>query len=147
MSDSPNAGSVFESDKELEDLLRRFESCAISPSEFKHRQHLTVALIYVVRDSERGAHARMRGSLRRLLEHHGIGAQVYHETLTAFWLRRVRAFADGADLSRPLHELANGLCEQCGDSRLVFDYYSKAVIDSDEGRAGRVEPDLKAFDF
>jgi hypothetical protein len=147
MTNHKDAGAFYETDAEVESLLRRFETCAVPPSDFKHRQHLTVALLYLLRFPALEAHARMRASLLRLLKHHRIEAPVYHETLTVFWLRRVRAFIDGAGASRPVHELANELATVCADSRLVFDYYSKELIDSEGARARWVEPDLKALDF
>lgn len=141
------AGRAYESDEEVEEVLRRVESCALVPDEFRHREHLVVALLYLLRPAGLDAHERLRESILRLLRHHQLDERIYHETITVFWLRRVRAFADVADLSRPVHELANELAERCADSRLIFDYYSKEVVDSEEARAGWVEPDLKPLDF
>lgn len=140
-------GRHYESDEEVEELARRVETCAIDPDQFRHGHHLAVALLYALRHTESEALALMRASLLRLLDHHGLGAQVYHETITAFWVRRVSAFADASGRARPLHQLANELAALCGNSRLVFDYYSKELIDSPEARARWTEPDLKPFDF
>jgi hypothetical protein len=140
-------GKFFETDEEVADLLRRVETCVIDPDEFKHVHHLAVALLYALRLTEHEALVRMRESLLRLLNHHGLGAQVYHETLTAFWIRRVCAFVRDAQPGRPISELANALSAQCGDPRLVFNYYSKELIDSQEARDGWMEPDLRPFDF
>ena len=147
MSEEARSVVAFETDEEVEDVLRRFESGALTPAEFKHRQHLTVALLYLLRLPEREVHARMRDTILRFLARHRLDAGVYHETLTAFWLRRVRSFVRGADTRRPVHELANELINQCADSRLVFEYFSREVIETKEARSGWVEPDLKALDF
>jgi hypothetical protein len=147
MTGREGGAAGFDADAEVEELVRRLESCSISPDEFGHREHLAVALVYVLRGDEEEARARMRGSILRLLKHHHIEEPVYHETITDFWLRRVRSFAASAGPRRPLHELANELCRLCADSRLVFDYYSKPLIDSAEARAAIVAPDLKTFDF
>ena len=147
MSEDTRPAVFYEADEEVEEVLRRFESGALSPAEFKHRQHLTVALLYLLRLPEREAHARMRDTILRFLAHHRLGAGVYHETITAFWLRRVRSFVRGADARRPLHELANELINECADSRLVFEYFSRELIETNEARSAWVEPDLKALDF
>ena len=147
MAGREGGAAPFGADAEVEELLRRLESCAISPDEFGHREHLAVALVYVLGGDEEDARARMRGSILWLLKHHHIEEPVYHETITDFWLRRVRSFAAAAAPGRPLHELANELCRLCANSRLVFDYYSKRLVDTDEARAGVVRPDLKPFDF
>ena len=78
---------------------------------------------------------------------HGVDPGKYHETVTLFWVRRVRAFAGPPGAGRALAWLANELARECGDSRLVYDYYSKSLLDTEEARTGWVEPDLKAFDF
>ena len=147
MSQTTGKGAFYETDIEVEEVLRKFESGATAPDDFKHRQHLTVALLYLLRLPAREAHKRLREAILGFLKHHNIEEPVYHETITAFWLRRVRAFIDDADTGRPTHELASELAKACADSRLVFNYYSKELIDTDEARARWVEPDLKPLDF
>ncbi len=90
-----------------------------------------------MRDRHRASSSRTTASTR----------SVYHETITVFWLKRVRAFIERAGHGRALAELANELAESCGDSRLVFDYYSKELVGSEGARRGLVEPDLKPLDF
>lgn len=147
MSEDTRPIVFYEADEEVEDVLRRFESGALTPSEFKHRQHLTVALLYLLRLPDGEAHARMRDTILRFLARHRLDAGVYHETITAFWLRRVRSFVRNADTRRPVHELANELINSCADARLVFEYFSRERIETKEARSGWVEPDLKALDF
>ena len=89
---------------------------------------------------------RVRSGLRRFIKHHGLSG-VYHETLTVFWMRRVQAFAEQADRTRGLAQLANELSDACADPRLVFDYYSKPRIESDKARAYWLDSDLKPLDF
>ena len=139
--------AAYRSDEEVEEVVRRFEGCQLSPDEFNHRPHLTVALAYLVRFPEEEALARMRRSILRFIEHHEIPPDVYHETLTVFWVRRVRSFVARAGAGRALVELANALAVECGDSRLVYEYFSKELIDSAAARGGWVEPDLKPLDF
>src|SRR5918912_1239755 len=90
---------------------------------------------------------RMRQGLRRFIRARGIEPGVYHETLTVFWMRRVRAFVEQAERTRGLAELSNELVDACGDSRLVFEYYSKERLDSDKARAYWLDSDLRPLDF
>jgi hypothetical protein len=137
----------YRGDEEVEEVVRKFESCEFSPEEFKHQRHLTVALFYLLRSTEAEATEHMRRGLERFLQAHGIRQGVYHETLTIFWMKRVRAFVGHAGAGRGLADIANELLAECGDPRLVFDYYSKELIDSERARAGWVEPDLRPRDF
>jgi hypothetical protein len=137
----------FRGDEEVREVVRKFESCEFRPAEFKHRLHLTVALSYLLDAPYTAALERMRSSLRRFIQTHGIGPRLYHETLTAFWMRRVLAFVEQADKCRGLAELANELIDECGDSRLVFEYYSKERLDSDKARKVWLDSDLKPLDF
>lgn len=138
----------YRGDEEVAEVVRRFEACEFAPDDFNHRAHLVVALCYLLRGPEEEAVTKMRDGIFKFLAHHRIDpASVYHETLTVFWVRRVGAFVARGARGRPLAELANGLAESCGGSRLVFDYYSKELVASDEARRAWAEPDLKPLDF
>lgn len=145
MTNEPS--ECFRGDEEVREVVRKFESCEFQPSEFKHRLHLATALSYLLEAPYSEALERMRLSLRRFIQAHGIEPGLYHETLTAFWMRRVLAFVEQADRTRGLAELANELMEACGDSRLVFEYYSKERLHSDKARAYWLDSDLKPLDF
>jgi hypothetical protein len=143
----PKPDELYRSDEEVEEVVRRFESCELPPAEFNHREHLLVALCYLLRAGDAEARARLRAVIGLYVAAHGINPNLYHETVTVFWLRRVRAFAVRAGAGAGLAELANALAAECGSSRLIFNYYSKELIDSEVARSGWVEPDLKPFDF
>jgi hypothetical protein len=138
-------GRVFASVEELEMLVRKFESCELPLEEFNHRAHLTVALWYLSRLPEQEALRRMRAGLLRFIGHYGETG--YHETMTVFWVRAVRGFLDQSRMIVTLAETANRLAEARGDSRLIYDYYSRERLSSAEAREGWIEPDLKALDF
>jgi hypothetical protein len=139
---------IFRSDEEVEEVLRGFESCELPPADFDHARHLAVALVLLARlGDERAATVRVREGLAKYLAAHGVDPRKYHETVTVFWVKRVRAFAERAVAGRKLAEQANELARECGDPRLVYDYYSKALVDTEEARTRWVEPDLKALDF
>jgi hypothetical protein len=133
----------------MEALVRGFESCTTPPAEFTHSAHLVVAFYYL-RDSRltvEEAAGRLRAALYRYLDHNGVDRRKYNETITLFWLRRVRAFLGGADPARTAAELVAEMLESCGGAKLVNDYYSQERLFSDEARIGWVEPDLKPLDF
>ncbi|MBV9210565.1 MAG: hypothetical protein JOZ52_08050, partial [Acidobacteria bacterium] len=83
----------------------------------------------------------------RFLEHHRIKENVYHETITLFWLRRVGHFLARAGEGHELAELANDVIAECGDSRMVKAHFSQQLIDSAEARQRWVEPDLQSLDL
>ncbi|HEX8709548.1 MAG TPA: hypothetical protein VF723_15005 [Pyrinomonadaceae bacterium] len=136
----------FQNPAEVEDLVRGFESCALPPASFKHREHLAVALCYLSRLTVAETVERMRQGLFRFLDHHGVDRRKYNETTTIFWVRQVRAFLDRADPKRPLSELANELAATYADSKLIFDYYSEPRLSSEAARRAWVEPDLKPLE-
>ena len=88
------SGDIFRSDEEVGEVLLGFESCALPPAEFSHARHLAVALALLARHGDEGAAIeRVRAGLRRYLAAHGVDPRKYHETVTVFWVKRVRAFA------------------------------------------------------
>lgn len=143
MMESGAGGKRFTDDAQLERLVRDLESCTVPPAEFKHGAHLAVALWHLAHLPEREAFARTGAGIRRFAAHHG--SNLYNETITLFWLKLVGNFLARAADGEPLHETANRLVSS-SEARVVFDYYSRELVWSDEAKAGWVEPDLKPLD-
>lgn len=133
----------FKDDAEVAELVGGFEACEIHPAEFKHYQHLAVALWYVSHLPYDEACEKLKTGIQRLAASYGKTG--YHETITEFWLRKVREFRRSRPSPGSLSVLTNQLIARCGDKNLIFDYYSKEALDSQEARTGWVEPDLKPF--
>lgn len=146
MSSETEEPKPYKRDAELEAVLRDFETCAISPDDFKHRQHLIVALLYLKDAPISVALERIRANLYSFLRHHGIEAQVYHETITLFWLKLVRSFFDCQDPHATLTDSANRLLEAFPDSSIIYNYYTKERLDSDQARNAWLEPDLQPLE-
>jgi cytochrome c2 len=70
----------------------------------------------------------------------------YHETITVFWLRLVAAFAARAEVGPSLAEVANRLIVECDNKELIYDYYSRELIESAKAKAEWVEPDLRKLE-
>ncbi|MGZ4873368.1 MAG: hypothetical protein ACXVK3_16525, partial [Candidatus Angelobacter sp.] len=80
-------------DAEILNLVDRLERCLLAKEEFHHRDHLTVAVVYLYASDLETAMDRMRSSLKRFASHHGVTG-LYHETLTRFWLMQVNQRLD-----------------------------------------------------
>lgn len=141
-----NPARSFVSADEIEAVVRRFEACAFKAEEFTHREHLMVMLWYLSQFDVPEATARMRKSLFQFLDHHGVNRRKYHETITVFWARKVRATLT-PNREQSLAETANEVIATCGDAKLINDYYSQGLIESAAAREGWVEPDLQPLDF
>ena len=142
MSDSKHP---FRDDAEISALVAAFESCCFHPSEFKHYQHLAVALWYVSNFPYDEAAERMKDGIRKLASTYGKSG--YHETITLFWLDLVRNFVASTEAHCPLAELANRLVNSYGDKTLINDYYSTEVLHSELAKTAWIEPDLKPMSF
>ena len=80
---------MYDSEEEIERLVREFESCTIAAAEFHHREHLVVAVWYLQALTRDEAVARMRTALLRFIEHHGVDPKKYSEEVTVFWVDAV----------------------------------------------------------
>jgi hypothetical protein len=80
---------LYESEQEIEQVVRGFETCATPAADFHHREHLTVAVWYLQTLTPRDAVARMRAALLRFLDHHGVASGKYSEDVTVFWVDTV----------------------------------------------------------
>ncbi len=129
-------------------VVRGFESCTLQWSAWTHGAHLTIALWYLLHDDFEEALLRVRAGIKRFNRANGVVTtreRGYHETLTVFWLRAVRAFLDESYReAQSLVSLANELIESA-DKNLPLEYYSRELLFSREARLRFVEPDLKSL--
>jgi hypothetical protein len=130
----------FKDDKEVKELVRAFEGCTIHPAEFKHYQHLAIALWYVANFSYDEATVKVRTGIQKLAAAYGKSG--YHETITLFWLAIVREFCARSH-SHSIADLANNLAFECADKNLIRNHYSEELLTSDRAKHGWVAPDLK----
>lgn len=125
-------------DAEILTLVDRLERCLLGNKEFHHRDHLTVAVVYLCAVDLDAAVDRMRATLKRFAAHHGVDG-LYHETLTRFWLQQVEMRLDrGLCLCDSVRKVQ----EQLNDKNLPFEYYSRERINSQEAREKWLPPDL-----
>ena len=132
----------YKTEEEIRALVESFEACSFHPSEFRHSQHLTVALWYVRSLPFAKAAEKVTSGIRRLAETYGKTG--YHETITLFWLRVVSCFVE-SHRNETLPALANALIEHCADKDLIGRHYSPDLLASPRAKSEWVEPDLQAL--
>ena len=135
--------NYFTDEAEFSALVRAFETCTIHPAEFKHYQHLAVALWYVAHFPYHEASDKMRNGIQKLAA--AYGKMGYHETITMFWLEMVRKFLAAAARGESMLSLANRLATSF-DKHVINEYYSAELLASATSKAEWVEPDLKPFE-
>ena len=127
-------------DSKILTLVDRLERCLLSATEFHHRDHLTVAAVYLYASEFASALEKMRSSLFRFAAHHG--STLYHETMTRFWLMQVEKHLDR---SLCLRDSVQRAISALPNKNLVNEYYSPGLLHSAEAKAGWIEPDLRHF--
>ena len=134
----------YSTEEDILRLVEQFEACSIPRNEWKHREHLVVALYYVSKFDLDAATKRMRRGILRLLEH-GFGVDLekempYHETLTIFWMNAVHDFWT-VRRDRPLCEIAADMIATL-DKDYPLEFYTREYLFSDDARKRFVAPDL-----
>jgi hypothetical protein len=135
--------SLYVNESAIEKIVKGFESCRTAADDFKHADHLAVAAWYLRNSSEAEALEKMRAGLLSFLTFHGVDTQKYHETITVFWLKLVRASLDGTDARLSWSEAVNRVIELLGDPGLIREHYSEELLQSPEAKSSWVTPDLK----
>jgi hypothetical protein len=135
----------FKNETEISELVRAFETCELNPAEFKHYQHLAVALWYLKHLPYERASDKMRGGIQKLAAAYGKNG--YHETITVFWLKMVSSFLRTANSHATTAELANLVANEYCNKNVIADYYSAETLASAKAKKEWVEPDVKALEL
>lgn len=134
----------FKTEKEIAAVVEAFENGTISRSDWRHAEHLTVALYYLSENDYETALAKMRAGIFNLLKAFEIDLTVempYHETLTVFWLRTINDFKKSVGEFSKV-EIYNRLIGEF-DKDYPLKFYSRDYLFSDEARRNFVVGDLK----
>lgn len=134
---------TFNNENEILSLVESFENATISEKDWRHAEHLTVALFYLSHHDFETALTKMRDGIFNLLRAFGVDLSKempYHETLTVFWMRTVDDFRNSKN-GFAITEIGNELVANF-DKDYPLRFYSRAHLFSDQARAAFVEADL-----
>lgn len=134
----------YKDEDEIAEIVRRFEDATIKRDDWRHAEHLTVALHYLTLHDIETATAKMRTGIFKLLDAFGVDLtkeMPYHETLTVFWMRTVVVFNAGKNGSSLLEKANELVATYDKDHPLKF--YSHEFLFSDKARGCYCEPDLE----
>jgi len=133
----------YETESDIETVVRAFENAAIKRDDWRHAEHLTVALYYIWHHDFDFALARMRAGIFNLLKAFAVDLSKempYHETLTVFWIRTISDFVKSKN-ETSIVEICNEMIEHL-DKDYPLKFYSREILFSDEARKNFVEGDL-----
>ncbi len=134
----------YENEVEIDALVRSFEDATVARDDWKHAEHLVVALYYLTRLDIETATSKMRDGIFKLLrEAFAVDLtkeMPYHETLTVFWMRTIADF-NASKNGTSLLEKANDLVAKF-DKDYPLRFYSREFLFSDEARAEFLEGDI-----
>ena len=99
----------YESEDEIEKMVRAFEACETGADDFHHAQHLVVAVWYLHTMDRDAALDRMRAGLLRFLDHHGVDKGKYSETITVFYVDKIVETLDQIGRDTSLVEKCNAV--------------------------------------
>ena len=125
-----------------EEFLEQFENCTLAKEEFKHRNHLRLAWIYLAKFPLEQARLKITQGIVRYATSLG-AAQIYNETLTFFWIYQVYQAMDGKTLSFDAFIAEHSYLL---DKNLPSQYYSAERLESESARKQWLEPDLKPLE-
>jgi len=105
-----------------------------------------VALSYLENLASNQARERMRERIRAFAAHHRAG-NLYHETLTTFWMRLLEHVAQTYDVDLPLCQRINLIVARWGTSAPVQAHYTRELIASKAARENWIPPDRLPLPF
>ena len=133
----------YVTDEAVRAVVRGFETCETDKTDFKHQDHLIVAVCYLQDLSVAEATDKLRAALFRFVDHYGVDRKKYNETITVFWLEVVAEKLRSLPPESSLPTKCNVVVEALSDAGLMLEYYSADLLFSDRAREEFVRPDLK----
>ncbi len=136
----------YQTENEISAVVRSFENGTIARENWRHAEHLTVALYYLSNHDFETALTKMRGGIFNLLRAFAVDLNKempYHETLTVFWLRTVDDFRK-TKTDHSMVEICSELVERF-DKDYPLRFYSREILFSDAARKFFVNGDVKTF--
>lgn len=133
----------YKDESEILKVVRTFEDGTISRGAWRHAEHLTVAMHYLMHHDLETATDKMRKGIFNLLKAFEVDLtkeMPYHETLTVFWMRTVSDFL-GSKNGASVLDKANEMVEKF-DKDYPLKFYTREFLFSDEARAAFVEGDM-----
>lgn len=115
--------SHYQTEAEIESVVQGLESCKTGKDDFPHHKHLVVAVWYLRNATPEQAFERMRSSLLRFLDSHGIDREKYKEELTRAWINLVYEELESLDPNLSLVTLTNTVIERLSNMNAIFDRY------------------------
>jgi GNAT superfamily N-acetyltransferase len=112
--------SHYQTEAEIETVVQGLESCTTAKDDFPHRKHLVVAVWYLRNSTVEQAVEKMRSSLLRFLDHHGLGRDIYKEELTRAWINLVQSELELLDPHLSLVTATNIVIDRLNDVQAVL---------------------------
>jgi hypothetical protein len=137
---------IYRSNDQIAQLVRAFEAGTLAPHEFSHHAHMTVALWYLSRMPFAEATATMRTNIQHFAARYQ-QSQLYHETITGFWMRLLHHVLERADASEAFPDVAYRAITTFGTMQVFFRHYGKERAFSEEARQHWIDPDLVPLPF
>lgn len=136
----------FKTEDEIFRIKNLFEAAILPSEEWRHAEHLLMAMFYSLENDFENALTKMRDGINKLNESHGVVTtpeRGYHETLTVFWIKTVFDCVK-TNANKNLIDLSNEIIEKF-DTNYPLKFYSRKCLFSVEARFGFIEPDLLEF--
>ena len=140
------ATPIYRSNDQIAQLVGAFEAGTLTPREFNHHAHMTVALWYLSRMPFVEATATMRSNVQHFAARHQ-QSQLYHETITGFWMRLLHHILERADPGEVFPDLVFRAITTFGSMQFFFRHYGKERAFSEEARQHWIAPDLVPLPF
>ena len=122
------------------EFLRLFHDGNLPGEEFRHKGHLRLAWLVLLRHGGDETETIVAREIQRFAVASGASDR-YHDTLTRFWVRLVGHAMENAPEARSIDELLARFPFLL-EKGLPFKHWRGETFNSDRARAGWVEPDL-----
>lgn len=124
------------------EYLKSFQNMTLDIETFHHKQHLLVTYVLLIDHNIEETYLYIKSGILNILKHVGVDTTKYHETMTYGWVLIVQYFLHNSKPCKSFEEFISQNT-QLLDLNILYEHYSRKLIETKKARLNIIEPDVK----
>ena len=128
------------------EYLENFKNTSLDISNFHHKKHIQITYVLLIDNNIEDTHIIIKNGILNILKKVGVDISKYNETMTYAWILIIKYFMNQTQECKNFEEfiLQN---QNLLDTNILYEYYSKELINTQYARKYILNPDIKDIEI